>query len=213
MLKDIDFLMAAEIVGYLASLFIMLSLLMTSVLKLRWYLLLGNIIYVAYGYMIQSMPILLLNAINAFINIYFIYQALHLKGSYKIIPADLNSPLLNHFVSYYVNDINRYFPNLKTFQEEDVIFLMIKGTAVIGVAAFRKIDDNEYNIIIDYVAKTHRDQKPGRLLYEESDLFSMLDTTQIKTECNNPKHEKYLKNMGFVKNGNDWIKSKSFKKQ
>ena len=69
------------------------------------------------------------------------------------------------------------------------------------------------NKIIDYVAKTHRDQKPGRLLYEESDLFSMLDTTQIKTECNNPKHEKYLKNMGFVKNGNDWIKSKSFKKQ
>ncbi len=154
------------------------------------------------------MPILLLNAINAFINVYFIYQALHLKGSYKIIPADLHSPLLNHFVSYYINDINKYFPKLDPFQEDDVIFLMIKGTAVIGVSAFRKTDDLEYKVIIDYVAKTHRDQKPGRLLYEESDLFSMLDATKIVTECNIAKHEKYLKNMGFVRNGENWEKRK-----
>lgn len=209
---DINWMTIAEIVGYVASLLIALSLLMTSVLKLRWYLLFGNIIYVAYGYMIGSMPIMLLNALNAFINTYFIYQAINLKGSYKIIPADIKSPLLNHFVSYYVDDINKYFPNMSGFQEDDVIFLMIKGTAVIGVTAFRKKGEKHYSVVIDYVAKSHRDQKPGRLLYEESDIFSILDATVIEAEAFVPKHRKYLINMGFRQEGEMMIMKKSFRK-
>lgn len=204
-----DWMMVAEIVGYVASLLIAVSLLMTSVLKLRWYLLFGNIIYVAYGYMIGSMPIMLLNTLNTFINAYFIYQAINLKGSYKIIPADLTSPLLNHFVSYYVDDINKFFPRLAVFREEDVIFLMIKGTAVIGVAAFRKTGEKKYSVIIDYVAKSHRDQKPGRLLYEESDLFSMLDADVIEAESCVAKHRKYLCNMGFKPEGEMLVMRKS----
>ena len=44
-------------IGYLGSLVVLISLLMSSIKKLRWINLVGAVIFAFYGFMISSIPI------------------------------------------------------------------------------------------------------------------------------------------------------------
>ncbi|MEO1643805.1 MAG: hypothetical protein AAFR67_01365, partial [Chloroflexota bacterium] len=59
-----------EIVGYIASALVAVSLLMTSILRLRIINLIGAIVFVVYGVLIVAYPIVLTNAIIVCINVY-----------------------------------------------------------------------------------------------------------------------------------------------
>lgn len=190
----------AEIIGYVASVVIAFSMLMTSILKLRWYLLIGNILFVVYGIIILAYPVVLLNVFNSCVNIFFIYQAYALQGSFAVLHVDCHAPMLQRFIAFYTDDIHRYFPEFDRFHERDTIFMIIKGTAVIGFMGGHKNDAGDFCIEVDYISKTHRDQKPGGLLYHEEDIFRMLDTSMLIAKTNCRKHARYLKKMGFKLN-------------
>ena len=61
-----------EWIGYLASFLVLISLLMSSILKLRWINLLGSTIFSIYGFIIGSLPVAFMNMGTAFINIYYL---------------------------------------------------------------------------------------------------------------------------------------------
>lgn len=187
-----------EAIGYLASLFVAISLFMTSILKLRWYLLIGNVLFVVYGFLIDSYPVVLLNLFNGGVNTYFIFQAYRLGGRYAILPAQPNSPMLQRFIEVYINDIKKFFPFFENLNEDHIILMMVKGTAVIGFTAFQKINNDEAEVVIDYVAPTHRNMKPGKLIFHDEDIFNMLDVNMIKAYAYHPAHARYLKKLGFI---------------
>ncbi|MCX7697620.1 MAG: hypothetical protein N2Z72_08025 [Bacteroidales bacterium] len=186
-----------EVIGYLASLFVAISLFMTSILKLRWYLLLGNVLFVVYGFLIDSYPVVLLNLFNGGVNTYFIFQAYRLGGRYAILPAQPNSPMLQRFIEVYINDIKKFFPYFEALENEHIIFLIAKGTAVIGLTAFQKLEGGKAEVVIDYVAPTHRNMKPGKLIFHDEDIFNMLDVHTILARYYHPSHARYLKKLGF----------------
>src|SRR5690606_31118923 len=66
----------AEAVGYLASALVVLSLTMTSVVRLRTISLAGSIAFVVYGAMLGAVPILISNAVIAAINVWFLRSEL-----------------------------------------------------------------------------------------------------------------------------------------
>ena len=106
-----------EIIGYIASAFVLISVMMRSIVKLRWYLLIGNIFYVIYGVLINAMPVILLNAINGVLNIYFLYQAHKQFGDFEIIKISPHENIVMYFVNHFKEDIKKFFPdfeNLKT---------------------------------------------------------------------------------------------------
>ncbi|PLW92618.1 MAG: hypothetical protein C0592_09950 [Marinilabiliales bacterium] len=175
---------------------------MTCILRLRWFILAGNSLFIAYAILIQAYPILILNSFNAAVNIWFIWQAYHLKGNYAVLHAENNAPMLERFLSYYIDDIHKFFPKFIKFEENDVVFLIVKGTAVISAAGFRKINDNTYEAVMDYVAKTHRNHKPGKLIYEQENIFDRLACKSITAHSYNKKHDKYLRRMKFKSVGN-----------
>ncbi|WP_298441071.1 YgjV family protein [uncultured Ferrimonas sp.] len=59
-----------EIVGYAASVFVAVSLMMTNVTKLRWINMTGCILFVIYGASIGAWPVALMNGFCVGINIY-----------------------------------------------------------------------------------------------------------------------------------------------
>ncbi|MPM07317.1 hypothetical protein SDC9_53623 [bioreactor metagenome] len=187
----------AELIGYTGSLIIAISMLMTSILKMRWMIFSGNVVFIVYGTLIGAYPIIVLNGFNLVVNAYFIWQAYKLQGNYAVLAANCNAPMLERFLVYYVNDIRKYFPQFEKFEEEDVVFLIAKGTAVISVAGFRKNDDGSFNVVVDYVANTHRNMKPGKLLYERENIFSLLNTDTIYAQSFHFRHTVYLRRMGF----------------
>lgn len=63
-----------EWIGYLASIFIVISLMMTSVVKLRIINTVGCILFVIYGVIVGAYPVVISNSIIVFINLYRLYQ-------------------------------------------------------------------------------------------------------------------------------------------
>ncbi len=66
--------MFQEIIGYLASAFIVSSLLIANIKYLRYINMIGCLLFVAYGLMIAAYPVAIMNAIAAFINIYHLIK-------------------------------------------------------------------------------------------------------------------------------------------
>lgn len=63
-----------EIFGYLGSFLVALSLTMGNMFWLRVFNLAGAIIFVVYGMIIKSYPVVALNLFLTFVNIYHLYK-------------------------------------------------------------------------------------------------------------------------------------------
>lgn len=72
--------MSWEYLGYLASAFLVISLTMSDVVKLRWFNLVGCIFFTVYGMAIDALPVALTNGLLAVLNIYHLFK-LHNKKS------------------------------------------------------------------------------------------------------------------------------------
>ncbi len=67
-----------EILGYLASTFVVISLLTSNIKYLRYLNMTGCILFVIYGVLISAYPVAIMNAIAFFINVYHLYK-LHIE--------------------------------------------------------------------------------------------------------------------------------------
>lgn len=70
-----------EYIGYGASIFIVISLMMTSIVKLRVINSIGCFLFVLYGIYVSAYPVVISNAIIIVINIYNLYK---LKNKEKV---------------------------------------------------------------------------------------------------------------------------------
>lgn len=66
--------MSWEYLGYIASALLVASLTMTDVVKLRWYNMLGCIVFTAYGVAIGAVPVVFTNGLLALVNLYHIIK-------------------------------------------------------------------------------------------------------------------------------------------
>ncbi|ABI40101.1 conserved hypothetical protein [Shewanella sp. MR-4] len=67
-----DSAMIWEWVGYLASVVVAISLMMSNIKKLRWLNLLGALLFVAYGMAIQAYPVAAVNFFIVLIDAYYL---------------------------------------------------------------------------------------------------------------------------------------------
>ncbi|RTR31596.1 YgjV family protein [Shewanella atlantica] len=63
-----------EWVGYLASVVVAISLMMSNIKKLRWWNLVGAALFVAYGMAISAIPVALVNFFIVLIDIYYLVR-------------------------------------------------------------------------------------------------------------------------------------------
>ncbi len=64
-----------EMLGYLASVLVALSLMMRSLNKLRLINLVGSLLFTVYGFIIGAYPVAVLNAFIVLVNIFYLQQA------------------------------------------------------------------------------------------------------------------------------------------
>jgi len=61
-----------EWLGYLGSVFVAMSLMMTSIIKLRIINMMGAICFAVYGFTIHAMPVAVINSVLILINLYYL---------------------------------------------------------------------------------------------------------------------------------------------
>lgn len=69
-----------EILGYLASVFVAISLLMSDIKWLRYVNSVGCVLFVIYGTLIGAYPVAAMNAFCLLINIYHLWKLSHKKS-------------------------------------------------------------------------------------------------------------------------------------
>jgi hypothetical protein len=196
---------AVDLLGYGASVVIVISLLMKSVLRLRLFGLVGGILFFIYGLLLQSVPIAGLNLINTFINLYFIVQMLTVKTYFKLLEVDRKSSYLKSFLEFHQSDIARFFPNFQFNPERaDLVYLILRDLLPVGLFVTERDASGREVVRLDYVIAGYRDSRAGKFLYNE--LAQQLPPRGITTLYSVPggeEHGAYLKRMGFVPQGGE----------
>jgi hypothetical protein len=196
---------AVDIWGIAASLVIVASLLMKSVLRLRMIGLAGASMMVVYGVLLRSIPVAGLNVVNMCIHIYYIRQMLTAKSYFKLLEVDRNSSYLSSFVDFYQSDIAKFFPHFSYRADRaDVVYLTLRNLQPVGLFVMERDASGRALVKLDYVIPGYRDLKAGQFLYQELEQF--LPHKQITTLYSVPGdevHQRYLKQMGFTAQGGE----------
>ncbi len=196
-MNDINIL---EIFGYVASVIIATSLMMNSLLKLRWLNLLGASMFSVYGFIIGSLPVALLNLFNAITNVTYLVRLNTKKECFKILEINKNSNYLKYFLDFHKNEISNFFPDFNFVVKENTIgFYLLRDLIPAGLFLGEKIDNESFVIFLDYVIPEYRDLKLGKFLYVDSaNFFKEQGYKKLYSYAGAPAHEKYLEKMGFV---------------
>lgn len=67
-------MLTPDMLGYLASVFVGISLLMTNMLRLRYINFIGCVMFVIYALAIGALPVAVMNGFCALINVYYIVK-------------------------------------------------------------------------------------------------------------------------------------------
>ena len=103
--------MIIELIGYFGSLLVVVSMLMTSVIKLRIINTVGSLIFTVYALIIKSYPTALMNFSLVVINVYNLYRLLKVQKDYSVVPLSADEAFYQYFLSRFEKNIRKFFPN------------------------------------------------------------------------------------------------------
>lgn len=193
-----------EIIGYIGSAFVLISFLMSSVVKLRVLNMVGGFIFGTYALLIQSYPTAIMQLCLILINLYYLVQLKRDNHQFDLIPGEKEESFFQYMIEHYRDDIKTYFPNMEeSLKMADIGFLVCCNAIPAGIFLGKKKGENSIEIICDYSTPTYRDCSVGKYLYLK------LQEQGIQTLIfpgSGGNHEVYLKKMGFIKEENSYIK-------
>lgn len=197
--------MLIELVGYLGSLLVVASMLMTSVRKLRIVNTIGSTIFTIYALIIHSYPTAFMNLCLILINLYQLRKLGQNRGEYQLIREDATSGVMSKILENNAADILNYFPN----SGSDAVslsgesYLVTYGTIPAGILLGKRSDDDTYDIIIDYALPAYRDCSVGAFLYEHLKDDGI---KRLRYKGGSKKHEEYVLKMGFERTDEGFVK-------
>ncbi len=195
-------LMWYEWLGYAASLIVLVSLVMSSVKRLRWINLAGSLVFAAYGILIESYPVAIMNFGIVLVNTYYLYNIYHQKDALKVVPIQSDVAYLEIFVNQYLNDMKKFMATDTEvlYQKDYTKFFVTRNTVPAGLFVGKKNND-QLDVLIDYTTPAYRDFKIGNFIYETNkNKFEEMGIKKLVSEKGTPKHQSYLERMGFVLN-------------
>lgn len=190
------------LVGYLASALVVISLTMTSVVRLRFVSLLGSITFTIYGLMIASAPIVVTNAAIMVINVWFLRKefASGTSAGFDLGASHIrpDSPFLRDFVDFHLDDIHRFQPDFVLGSGDDVeSWLLTRDGLPAGLLIGRR-SGSTLTIDLDYVLGPYRDSRLGHWLFGRgADVFRRDGIETVRSHGSSDTHRKYLQRVGF----------------
>lgn len=193
-----------ELIGYCASLLVLISLLMTSLVKLRVLNMIGSFIFAIYALAIGSYPTAIMNFCLVIINIYFLLRIKKAKKNFALLPVALDDAYFLHFLQFYRQDIRTYFPDFDPKElKADAAWFVYCDAVAAGLLLGRELEDGTLEVVLDYSAPQYRDFSVGRYLYR---TLPEQGCRRLVVRTWTEKHESYLKKMGFTRTGDSYVK-------
>lgn len=188
-----------ETIGYIGSLLIALSLLMSNIKKLRFINLLGAAAFTAYGFATKTYPVMAVNLFIACVNIWYLARLTAKKDFFKILHVKSSDAYLKHFLNFYNADIKHFFPefDIKKIKQPECVFILRN---LISAGLFIcAIDNDTAKIELDYVTPAYRDFKTAKYFFTEKNISTTFPSIKyLKIRPLSKKHLRYVKKIGFM---------------
>ncbi len=188
-----------EIIGYIGSALVAISLTMSNIWKLRWINMIGAVFFVLYGLVVKVYPVVAVNAFIAVVDAYYLIEMARKKDFFSLMTVkNKEEAFLKNFLSYYSKDIFQFFPGftIDDVQQPHCIFIL-RNLMPVGLFVYVTKQDTVY-INLDYVIPEYRDLKNARYLYKDRAKHFKnqgFGTFQMRTESK--EHARYLQKLGF----------------
>lgn len=195
-----------EIVGYIASLMVAISLMMSNIWKLRWINLTGSVIFAIYGGWVGAYPVMAVNSFIACVNIYYIVQLAKRKDYFSYIELrDPKDQLLGKFLKFYEKDIKKFFPEFSTERLQNPHYhIILRNLIPAGLFIYQTHEDGTIEVSLDYVIPDYRDLKNANFIHSEKAKELKKSGFKLFTARSSVKvHQDYLKKIGYIQDNSD----------
>jgi hypothetical protein len=189
-----------ELVGYLASALVAVSLMMKSIRRLRILNLIGALAFTLYGLLISAYPVAAVNFFIVGINLYYLRQMASTREYFDLLKISPGSEYLRSFLDFHREDIQRFSPGF-VYQpaEGQVGFFVLRDMVPAGLFLGEMEDAGRLRVRLDYVIPQYRDFQTGRYVFgAQSEFFREMGIREIVSDPGNPAHTAYLLRMGFT---------------
>ena len=196
-----------ELVGYLGSALVLVSFLMTSVVKLRIVNTLGSFIFMVYALIIHSYPTAVMNFCLVLINLHFLWKGRHTGKQYDLVQLNKDDRYLHYLINRQYDDIKKCFPGIdfRGVQDLDKVnrcYVVTSLGAPAGIT-LGKEEAETIDLVLDYTLPEYRDFSIGAFLMKK---LKQQGVDKLTFSGPVEHHLAYLNKMGFVKNGDVYEK-------
>lgn len=186
-----------ELVGYVASLLVVTSLAMTSVVRLRAVSLAGSAAFLVYGVSIGSVPIVATNIAIACLNTWFLWRELGGRRDLGAIVVPTDSPFLLDFLHHHRTEVRHFQPEYDPAVAPGFALVLTRDGMPAGVVLGER-DGSTLDITLDFVLRAYRDSRLGHWLYGPgARVFRPAGFSQLTTQEGHESHRSYLLRVGF----------------
>ena len=190
-----------EVVGYIGSALVILSLLQKSILRLRMIGLVASLTFLIYSIAISAYPIAVVNVVAASIHMYFLRKLLRRKNEvFTILRMRPESRYLAYFLDFYKEDMaKRYQPDFVYEAKPNTLAVfLLRDMVPAGLMVANVHGDSSIEILLDYVIPQYRDFKLANWLYsDQSGIFAEAKCRCAWTRVTTPEQEEYFAKVGF----------------
>ncbi|NYI58958.1 YgjV family protein [Cellulomonas soli] len=204
-----------EIVGWIGSLLVIVSLMQARVLRFRVLNLVGAVIATAYNAIVGIWPFAVMNGVIAVIDVYWLarlQRERHDDKAYEVVEVTPDDAYLRHVIAVHADDIAGFAPGFTDRfaavpaggDGGRAAFLVVRGDETVGVVVVRGTGDGTGLVELDYVTPRFRDFTPGEFVYRRSGVFAAHGFRRLVVKGAVPEQREYLTRVGFRQAAEGW---------
>ncbi|MBN2047950.1 MAG: YgjV family protein [Anaerolineaceae bacterium] len=192
-----------ELIGFIASFVIAVSLMMKNVFWLRVINLIGSLVFTVYGILIHSVPVAAMNAFIVCIDSYYLARSFH-PDYFKVLQVEPGGYYLRKFLDFYQAEINKFMPEFDgQIHLSASVYFILCNMVPAGLLITEERDGNLW-ITLDFAIPDYQDFKLGKFVYtHQAEIFNAEKYDQVFCAATTPTHQRYLKRMGFRQYSNE----------
>ncbi|MDX1689695.1 MAG: hypothetical protein R3290_01605 [Acidimicrobiia bacterium] len=190
-----------EILGWAASALIVLSLTMTSILRLRVIGLAGAVTFATYGVLIGAWPVAIVNGVIVLIHLWYLRRLLFDRsGSFRLLEVGADSDYLRDFLDFYDEELAANAPGF-VFRPEPgqqrwfVLADMVPAGLIVGTW----VEPGTLRVDLDFAIPQYRDLRLGRFAFSAAAGLAgeRAGSITVRAEAGTDRHAAYLRAIGF----------------
>jgi hypothetical protein len=200
-----------EIIGWVGSALVIVSLAQARVLRFRVLNLAGAVLAVVYNVALAIWPFAAMNVIIAVIDLYWLRRLLaarHDPEAYSVVEVGPQDAYLGHVIGVHLDDIRTFQPTYAAPSDDGArwAFLVQRDAETVGAVVVRNEGGGDAVVELDYVTQRFRDCTPGEFVYAHSGVFAAHGVRRLRAGGELATQTDYLRRVGFRDEAGAWVR-------